>query len=80
MLAHYLAVHAYIAQCNKQLRSPSLREIGRMFPSPRTGKPRLPSLVAHWLKRMTALGLLEHNGNSYRALRVPAKLRKRQTV
>lgn len=76
MLAHYFAVHAYIAECNTQFRSPSLREIGRMFPSPRTGKPRVPSLVAHWLKRMTALGLIERNGNSYRALRVPAKLRK----
>lgn len=42
----------------------------------RPGKPRVPSLVAHWLKRMTALGLIERNGNSYRALRVPAKLRK----
>ena len=76
MLAHYLAVHTYIAECNTQFRSPSLREIGRMFPSPRTGKPPVPSLVAHWLKRMTALGLIERNGNSYRALRVPAKLRK----
>ena len=76
MLEHYLAVRGYIAQCNKQFRSPSLREIGRMFRSPRTGKPRVPSLVAHWLKRMTALGLIERNGNSYRALRVPAKLRK----
>ena len=76
MLEHYLAVRGYIAQCNKQFRSPSLREIGRAFPSPRTGKPRVPSLVAHWLEHMTALGLIERNGNSYRALRVPAKLRK----
>ena len=76
MLAHYFAVHAYLAQCNKQFRSPSLREIGRMFPSPRTGKPRVPSLVAYWLKRMTALGLIERNGNIYRAGRVSAKLRK----
>ena len=76
MLAHYLAVHTYIAECNTQLRSPSLREIGRAFPSPRTGKPRVPSLVAYWLEHMTALGLIERNGNSYRALRVPAKLRK----
>lgn len=80
MLEHYLAVHAYIAQCNKQLRSPSLREIGRMFPSPRTGKPRAASVVSYWLSSMTALGLLERNHDSYRALRVPAKLRKRQTV
>ena len=76
MLEHYLAVRGYIAQCNKQFRSPSLREIGRMFPSPHTGKPRVPSLVAYWLEHMTALGLIERNGNSYRALRVPAKLRK----
>lgn len=80
MLNHYLAVHAYIAQCNKQLRSPSLRELGKEFPSPRTGKPTAASVVSYWLKAMTALGLLESNGNSYRALRVPAKLRKRQTV
>ena len=76
MLEHYLAVRGYIAQCNKQFRSPSLREIGRMFPSPRTGKPRVPSLVAYWLEHMTALRLIERNGHSYRALRVPAKLRK----
>ena len=80
MLKHYLAVHAYIAQCNKQLRSPSLRELGNEFPSPRTGKPTAASVVSYWLKAMTALGLLGRNGNSYRALRVPAKLRKRQTV
>ena len=29
MLAHYLAVHTYIAECNTQFRSPSLREIER---------------------------------------------------
>lgn len=29
MLEHYFAVHAYLAQCNKQFRSPSLREIER---------------------------------------------------
>ena len=80
MLEHYLAVHAYIERCNKQFRSPSLREIGRMFPSPRTGKPRAASVVSYWLKRMTALGLIERNGNIYRAGRVSAKLRKRQTV
>ena len=80
MLEHYFAVHAYIERCNKQLRSPSLRELGKEFPSPRTGKPTAASVVSYWLKAMTALGLLERNGNSYRALRVPAKLRKRQTV
>jgi len=80
MLKHYLAIHAYIKECNKQFRSPSLRELGMKFPSPRTGKPRAASVVSYWLSSMTALGLLERNGNSYRALRVPAKLRKRQTV
>ncbi len=29
MLEHYFAVHAYLAQCNKQFRSTSLREIER---------------------------------------------------
>lgn len=80
MLEHYFAVHAYIERCNKQFRSPSLRELGKEFPSPRTGKPTAASVVSYWLKRMTALGLIERNGNIYRAGRVPAKLRKRQTV